>query len=220
MTTKTLQLTDELQSYLRGVSLREPALFESLRRETAQRSDARMQIAPEQGQLMYLLCRLMGVRNAIEVGVFTGYSSLWTAMALPPDGCLLACDVDGETTAIARDYWARAGLADRIDLRIAPALETLDAEVRAGHAGRFDFAFIDADKAGYEDYYERCMTLLRPGGLIVVDNTLWDGRVALEDVDDNSTVALQQFNAARLGDERIDLSLLPVADGLTLLRKR
>lgn len=220
MTTETLGLTETVQAYLREVSLREPALLCELRAETAKRADARMQIAPEQGQFLALLLHLIGARRTIEVGVYTGYSALATALALPADGYVLACDIDPDTTDTAQRYWRRAAVADRIDLRLAPALETLDAEVRAGNLGRYDFAFIDADKGGYIDYYERCLALLRPGGLIVADNTLWHGRVADPDDTDDDTLAIRAFNDHVAGDERVDLSLVPIADGVTLARKR
>lgn len=220
MSRETLGLSETLLEYLRAVSLREPEVLRALREETAQRSDAQMQIAPEQGQLMALLLGLIGARRTIEVGVYTGYSALATALALPPGGHVLACDIDPDVTDTARRHWSRAGVADRIDLRLGPALETLDAEVRAGHLGRYDFAFIDADKGGYIDYYERCLALLRPGGLIAVDNTLWGGRVADADADDEDTRAIRAFNEHAAGDDRVDLSLVPIADGLTLLRKR
>lgn len=220
MSTRTLGLSEDLQRYLHAVSLREPPLLQSLREETAIRSDARMQIAPEQGQFMALLLKLMAARRTIEIGVYTGYSALSTALALPPGGYVLACDIDPDATDIAQRYWRRAGVADRIDLRLAPALETLDAEVRAGSLGSYDFAFIDADKEGYPAYFERCLALLRPGGLIAVDNTLWNGRVVEADVADDDTVAIRGFNERLLGDDRVDLSLVPIADGLTLARKR
>lgn len=220
MSSKSIGLDDEVQAYLLATSLREPTIAVELRRETAKRSDSNMQIAPEQGAFMALLWRLMGARCGIEIGVYTGYSALCSALALPPSGYLLACDTDEQTSDIARGYWARAGVADRIDLRVAPALETLDGEVRAGHAGRYDFAFIDADKAGYVDYYERCMTLVRAGGLIAVDNTLWNGSVADEQDTRDSTQAIRAFNAHVTADERVDLSLVPIADGVTLARKR
>lgn len=220
MTKETLGLPEDVQAYLRAVSLREPPVLAALREETSRRSDSRMQIAPEQGQLMALLLRLLGARRTIEIGVYTGYSTLVTALALPPGGYVLACDIDPDATATARQYWNRAEVADRVDLRLAPALETLDAEIRAGNLGRYDFAFIDADKGGYVDYYERCLALLRPGGLIAVDNTLWGGRVADDDADDEDTRAIRAFNEHVAGDGRVDLSLVPIADGLTLARKR
>jgi len=220
MSGKTFLLDGKLAAYYEKVALREPKLFAALREETAQLPMARMQIAPEQGQLMGMLVRLMSARRCIEVGVFTGYSSLAVALALPEDGELLACDVSEEWTAIARRYWQRAGVADKINLVLAPALATLDAELAAGRAGTFDFAFIDADKTNYARYYERCLTLLRPGGMIAVDNTLWSGRVADPKVRDADTRALRAFNAKVAVDERVDLCLVPIADGLTLCRKR
>jgi predicted O-methyltransferase YrrM len=179
-----------------------------------------MQISPEQGQFMFLLLRLIGATRCLEIGVFTGYSSLVTALALPEDGRIVACDVSEEWTAVARRYWREAGVEPKIDLRIAPALETLDRLVEAGETGRFDFAFIDADKESYLSYYERVLQLLRPGGLLAVDNVLWSGRVADPEVSDADTAALRHFNESLHRDERIDLSLVPIGDGLTLARKR
>ncbi|MGH8528566.1 MAG: class I SAM-dependent methyltransferase [Nevskiales bacterium] len=220
MSTKTFGLPDAVYQYLCAVSLREPPLLAQLREETARDRMSRMQIAPEQGQFMQLLVKLVGARRCIEVGVYTGYSSLCTAMALPDDGTLLACDVSDEWTRIARRYWVAAGVANKITLKLAPALETLDAELATGQDGRYDFAFIDADKTNYLNYYERCLQLLRPGGLIVVDNVLWSGRVADASVQDEDTRALRAFNARLTEDARVDLSLVPIADGLTLARKR
>jgi len=179
-----------------------------------------MQIAPEQGQFMAMLIKLMGAERAIEVGVYTGYSALAVAEALPDDGLLMACDINADTTAIAQRYWQQGGVAHKIDLRLAPAAQTLQALLDEGQAGSFDFAFIDADKTGYRDYYELCLALLRPGGLIVVDNVLWSGAVLDAQTDDHDTRAIQRFNAQLRDDQRIDLSLLPVADGLSLIRKR
>jgi len=220
MTAKTVQMDETLQRYLLGASLREAPLLRRLRDETARDPLARMQIAPEQGQFMALLVRLMGAQRAIEVGVFTGYSSICIAAALPADGYLLACDVDEGWTGIAQRYWREAGLAGRIDLRLAPAADTLDAVLAQGAAGSFDFMFIDADKTGYAGYYERGLELLRPGGLLVVDNVLWSGRVADPGDEDEDTRALRAFNARLREDERIWLSMLPLADGLTLALKR
>ncbi len=220
MSNRTLPLDDRLYEYLLRHSLREPAPLAALRAETAAHPRVNMQIAPEQGQFMQLLVQLIGARRAIEIGVFTGYSSLAVALALPADGRLLACDVSEEYTAIARRHWQRAGVAHKIELVLAPALATLDARIAAGEAGAWDFAFIDADKTGYLAYYERLLRLIRPGGLIVVDNTLWDGAVADPAVRDPDTVALREFNDMLLADSRIDLSLLPLGDGLTLARKR
>jgi predicted O-methyltransferase YrrM len=220
MSSSSFLLGGNLAEYYARVAVRESGLFADLRRETAQLPMARMQIAPEQGQLLALLVRLMGARRCIEVGVFTGYSSLAVAAALPDDGELLACDVSAEWTAIARRYWQAAGLERKIRLVLAPALQTLDGEIAAGQSGRYDFAFIDADKTAYGEYYERCLTLLRPNGLIAVDNTLWSGRVADRAERDADTEALRAFNAAVVADARVDLCLVPIADGLTLLRKR
>lgn len=220
MSNRTFSLDNALYEYLLGASLRENPSLARLRAETAAHPKVNMQIAPEQGQLMALLVRLMGARRCIEVGVFTGYSSLAVALALPPGGRIVACDVSEEYTAVARRYWAEAGVADRIDLRLAPALETLEELLADGAAGSYDFGFIDADKEAYPDYYERLLQLLRPGGLIAVDNTLWDGAVADPADQSADTVAIRAFNASLHEDERIDLSLVPIGDGLTLARKR
>jgi caffeoyl-CoA O-methyltransferase len=220
MSNRSISLTDSLYDYLLEVSLRESDILRRLREETAADPQARMQISPEQGQFMALLARLTSARRCIEVGVFTGYSSICVASVLPDGGRIVACDVSEHWTSIARRYWAEAGVAKKIDLRLAPALDTLDALVAAGEAGSYDFAFIDADKTGYVDYYERALTLLRPGGLVVVDNTLWGGSVADPEVADEDTVALRHFNEHVHLDARVDLSLVPVGDGLTLARKR
>ena len=220
MSNRTIDLTDTLYDYLLSVSLRETDLQRRLREETATLSMARMQISPEQGQFMALIARLTGARRCLEVGVFTGYSSLAVALALPDDGRIVACDVSEEWTAIARRYWAAAGVADRIDLRLAPAIDTLDALIAAGDAGTYDLAFIDADKTSYLAYYERALVLLRPGGLLMTDNTLWSGRVADPEVGDADTVALRHYNEHLHRDSRVDLSLVPIGDGLTLARKR
>ena len=220
MTNKSITLTDSLYDYITRVSLREPPLLKRLREETASNPLANMQIAPEQGQFMALLIPLMGARKALEIGVFTGYSSLCVAMALPPDGKLVACDVSDEWTQIARRYWKEAGVEHKIELHLAPARDTLDRLLRNGEAGTFDFAFIDADKTGYDDYYERTLQLLRPGGLIMFDNMLRNGDVADPTVLTDSTVAIRVLNEKLLHDERITLSLLPVADGITLALKR
>jgi predicted O-methyltransferase YrrM len=213
-------LENSLQEYLLSVSLREPEILRSLRQETATHSMSQMQIAPEQGQLMQLLVQLMGAKKALEVGVFTGYSSLCVAIALPSDGKLVACDVSEEYTAIAQRYWQQAGVADKIDLRIAPALETLDQLLATGEGNTFDFAFIDADKSSYDGYYERSLELVRPGGLIAIDNVLWSGRVADAQVHDSRTETIRAFNQKLHQDERITLSMLAIADGLTLALKR
>jgi predicted O-methyltransferase YrrM len=220
MSSSSFLLGETLGAYYAGVAVRETGVFAELRAETAKLPMARMQIAPEQGQLMALLVKLCGARRCIEVGVFTGYSTLAVATALPDGGEVLACDISEEWTAIARRYWRKAGVEGKIRLVLAPALKTLDAELAAGHAGRYDFAFIDADKTAYADYYERCLQLLRANGLIAVDNTLWSGRVADAKVRDADTEALRAFNTKVATDARVDLCLVPIADGLTLLRKR
>ena len=220
MSNRTIGLSDRLYDYLLAVSLREEDLLRQLREETAQHPMRQMQIAPEQGQFMALLVQLLGAKRTLDVGVFTGYSSLAVALALPDDGQIVACDVSEEYTAIARRYWQTAGVTDKIDLQLAPALETLDRLLAEGQAGSFDFAFIDADKENYWNYYERCLELLRPGGLITVDNVLWSGRVAEATTYETSTKAIQAFNAKLHDDERVRLSLVPIADGLTLALKR
>ena len=220
MRTNNLGLDDEIYDYLLRVSLREADVLRRLREETAAMPLSIMQIAPEQGQFMALLVELMGAVRCIEVGVFTGYSSLAVALALPPEGRITACDVSEEFTAVARRYWRQAGVDHKIDLRLAPALETLDGLIAEGARGTYDFAFIDAEKSEYADYYERLLTLLRPGGLILIDNVLWSGKVADPEIDTIDTVAIRAFNEKLHVDERVSLSMLPVADGLTLARKR
>jgi len=220
MSRSSFLLPEGLAAYYAEVAVRETPLFAELRRETAQMPQAVMQIAPEQGQLLAMLVRLLGARRCIEVGVFTGYSALTVASALPEDGELLACDVSEEWCAIARRYWQKAGVDRKIRLVLAPAAQTLERELAAGKAGAYDFAFIDADKASYLGYYEHCLKLLRTGGLIAVDNTLWSGRVADPTIRDADTVALRAFNDFVGRDARVDLCLVPIADGLTLLRKR
>lgn len=220
MSTKTFTLSDRLYDYCLSVSSREPDILRQLRQETARHPMAAMQVSPEQGQFMALLIQLLGARKTLEVGVFTGYSSLWVALALPADGEIVACDVSEEWTAIARRYWQEAGVAGKIDLRLAPALETLDKLLAAGQAGSFDFAFIDADKKNYWDYFERSLQLVRSAGLIAIDNVLWSGQVADPQVQDESTVAIRAFNEKLHHDQRIYLSLVPIGDGLTLALKR
>ena len=219
MSSTSFLLADRLADYYGKVAIREAPLLAQLREETAKLPMARMQIAAEEGQLIDLLVRLIGAKRCVEVGVFTGYSSLVTALALPKDGHLLACDVNREWTDIARRYWKEAGVADRIELKLAPALQTLDAEIAKG-AGRYDFAFIDADKENYVHYYERCLKLLRQGGLVAVDNTLWSGRVADPKVDDVDTRAIRAFNEHVSRDPRVEFCLVPIADGVTLARKK
>ena len=219
MSRRTLDLDDALYDYVLKHSLREHPAQAALRAATRAHPHAGMQISPEQGQFMALLVRLLGAHNTIEVGVFTGYSALSVALALPNDGRLLACDISDEYTRIGKPYWEQAGVAHKIDLQLAPAVATLDARLAAGAAGTYDFAFIDADKTAYDGYYERCLRLLRPGGLIAIDNTLWGGSVA-RPAESADTAALQTLNDKLHRDERIDLSLLPVGDGLSLARKR
>jgi predicted O-methyltransferase YrrM len=215
------ELTDSsVLDYILKNSLREPALLVRLREETARHPEARLQIPPEQGQLMRLLIRMTGARRAIEVGVFTGYSSLAVALALPADGKLVACDVSEEYTAIARRYWAEAGVTEKIDLRIAPAAETLNRMIEAGESGRYDFAFIDADKAAYPGYYEQCLQLLRPGGVVALDNMLQMGQVAEEPIPAGSATTIHELNQLIHCDERVDAFLLPFSDGLTIAVKR
>lgn len=220
MSARTLSLTDDIYRYLLAHSSREPAILARLRKVTASLSTANMQIGPEQGQLMQLLVRLIGARRCIEIGTYTGYSSLAVALALPGDGSLIACDISAEWTQIARQFWKEAGVDTRIDLRLQPATKTLDELLMAGAVSSFDFAFIDADKTGYVAYYERLLDLMRPGGLIAVDNTLWGGEVANAETNDADTNALRAFNDHVHADARVDLSLVPIGDGLTLLRKR
>jgi predicted O-methyltransferase YrrM len=220
MANQTLGMEPQLYNYLLSVSLREPEILSQLRSETAQHPMGRMQIAPEQGQFMALLVQLMGAKKTLEVGVFTGYSALVVSLALPPDGRVVACDVSAEFTAIARHYWQKAGVADKIDLHIAPAMETLDQLLAAGEAETFDFAFIDADKSNYDGYYERSLQLVRPGGLIVIDNVLWSGRVADQEIQDNRTTKIRALNEKLHQDQRINLSLVPIGDGLTVAQKK
>ena len=212
-------MTDALDAYVERVSLRESDVQRRLREETSGLENAGMQISPVQGQLMRMLTGLIGATRAIEIGVFTGYSALSVALALPADGELVACDVSEEWTAIARRYWSEAGVSSKIRLEIAPAAETLDKLVREGRGGEFDIAFIDADKTSYDVYYERCLTLVRRGGLILVDNVLWSGNVADETDHTEDTVALRAFNAKLHDDTRVEVSMLPVGDGLTIARK-
>lgn len=219
MSNRAIRLNDTIEAYLRRVSVRETDVQRRLRAETASLEHAGMQIGPEQGQLMRFLAGLIGTRHAIEVGVFTGYSALSVALALPEDGQLIACDVSEEWTSIAQRYWSEAGVEAKVQLRLGPALDTLEALIRDGRGGTFDFAFIDADKAGYDQYYERCLELLRPEGLVLADNVLWSGKVADERDCSDDTSALRAFNAKLKDDVRIDLCMLPVGDGLTVARK-
>lgn len=220
MSRRTTPLTDDLYDYFLEVSLRESDVLRRLREETARLEKAQMQISPEQGQFMTLLVKLIGARRALEVGTFTGYSALCVAQALPPDGMLVACDIDEEWPSFGMRYWAEAGVRDKIEFRAGPAVETLADLIRDGLEESFDFAFIDADKRGLDDYYQMALRLVRQGGVIAVDNTLWHGKVVDDEVHDEDTMAIRGFNARVIDDGRVDLSLVPIGDGLTLLRKR
>jgi predicted O-methyltransferase YrrM len=219
MSVATIAMTEALYGYLLQ-TLREPDVLARLRKETAELPSGGMQISPEQGQLMALLVELCGARRTLEVGVFTGYSSTVVALALPADGKLVACDISEEWTSVARRYWREAGVESKIELHVRPALETLDSLLAAGHADSFDFAFIDADKTGYDAYYERCLTLIRRGGLLAVDNTLWSGSVSDATDQRESTRAIRALNAKIAADARVTASLVPIGDGLYLARKR
>lgn len=216
---KNLALSETLHQYLLSVSLQEAEVLKQLREATAKLPMSRMQIAPEQGQFMALLIKLIRAKKTLEIGVFTGYSTLVVALALPEDGHIIACDVDEQYTNIAQQYWQQAGVKQKIDLRIAPALETLDKLIATGQENTFDFAFIDADKRNYDNYYERTLKLVRPGGLIAIDNVLWSGKVADSEDTDKRTIAIREFNQKLHQDPRINLSLIPIADGLTLAMK-
>ena len=216
---KTLRLDDRLYDYLLSVSLREPDILARLRDETLNRPDAGMQISPEQGQFMALLLKLIGARRTLEVGTFTGYSALGCALAVPQDGQLITLDIDEGTTAIAQRYWAEAGIENRIELRLGRAEDSLRNFLDSGDQGSFDFMFIDADKTSYSIYYEMGLHLLRSGGLLVFDNVLWAGRVADPDAKDADTQALKAINLKIHAAPRVDISMVPIGDGLTLARK-
>ena len=220
MSFNKLILPEELHDYMLSVSLREAEALKKLRKETACIPERAMQIPPEQGQFLAMLVRMLGATRALEVGVFTGYSALSVALAMPPEGRVIACDVNEEWTGVAKRYWEKAGVSEKIDLRIAPAMETLDALILGGERDRFDFAFIDADKENYPGYYERCLTLIRPGGLIALDNTFLDGKVIDEGDDGADSKAIRSLNQTLHTDERVELSMVPIADGLTLALKR
>jgi predicted O-methyltransferase YrrM len=220
MANKTMGLSDDIAAYVVEVGAREPEVLVRLREETASLPRHGMQVAPEEGAFLAFVAELVGARRCIEVGTFTGYSSTAVALALPEDGSLLCCDVSEEWTTVARRYWAEAGVAGKIDLRLGPAVETLDALLEAGGGSTYDFAFVDADKAGYDAYYERLLRLIRPGGLIALDNTLWHGQVLDADPQDEDTRAIQALNRKLAGDQRVSICLLPIADGVTLVRRR
>ena len=219
MTTRTIQITDKVYDYMQEVSVREPEILKRLRAETAELPEHNMQISPEQGQFMALLVGLIGARRALEIGTFTGYSALAVALALPDDGKLIACEISEEYTAIGRRYWQEAGLDTNIDLKIGLALDTLDGLITEGQAETYDFAFIDADKVNYQNYFDRALILLRPGGLIAVDNVLWNGAVADPLNTTKDTEAIREFNAELGDDTRVAISMVPIGDGLTLARK-
>jgi predicted O-methyltransferase YrrM len=220
MSARTLQITPALHEYLTRVGVRESTTAVSLRVETAKLPMAMMQISPEQAAFMQLIVKLLGVRRALEVGTFTGYSALAVAEAMPADGKLIACDVSEEWTSIGKKHWVAAGVAHKIDLRLAPAVTTLDQLLANGQANTFDFAFIDADKSNYDNYYERALKLVRVGGLIGIDNTLWNGAVVDQSRQDDDTKAIRALNAKVRDDQRVDVVLLPIGDGLTLARRR
>ena len=217
---RTTNLTEELYDYMLSISLRESWVSVRLRRETAKYEMARMQISPDQGQFMSFLVKLINAKRTLDIGVFTGYSSLVTALALPPDGEIVACDINKEWTSTAQKYWQEAGVAHKIKLHLAPALETLTNLIEKGQEDSFDFAFIDADKESYEQYYECSLKLVRQGGLIAIDNVLWGGRVIDESIQDAETRAIRRLNKKLHSDSRVDISLVPIGDGLTLLRKK
>jgi caffeoyl-CoA O-methyltransferase len=220
MPNKSILVTDTIYDYILANSLREPEVLQQLREETALHTHGGMQIAPEQGQFMALLVELTAAKKVLEIGVFTGYSFTCLALALPADGRITACDISDEYTTVARRFWQQAGVADQIDLHIGPASETLGSLIATGYAGSYDMAFIDADKTSYHDYYEQALILLRPGGLLLLDNMLWSGKVADAAADDADTLAIRHLNAKIHADERVTISLLPIADGLTLALKR
>ena len=220
MSNRTIAITESIYQYLCAHSLREDPILKDLRDHTYDMEERAMQIAPEQGQFMKMLVKLIGAKNTIEVGVFTGYSSLAIALALPEDGRIVACDVNPQYTNVAEKFWVSAGVREKIDLRIGPAMDTLLELINAGLTGTFDFAFIDADKINYDHYYELCLQLIRPGGLITVDNVLWGGAVSDDAINDVDTNSIRALNDKLHQDERIDLSLVPIGDGLTLAMKR
>ena len=212
-------MTDRLYEYVLSVSLREPEAFRALREETGKLAEGEWQIAPEQGPFLAMLVQLMGAKKCLEIGTFTGYSALWVASVLPADGKLVCCELSGLYAAVAQKHLTAAGLMGKVDLRVAPAADSLAELIADGQGGTFDYAFIDADKGSYDLYYEQCLELVRPGGVLAIDNTLWDGKPADPAVTDPDTQAIRALNAKIHGDERVSLSFLPFADGLTLARK-
>ncbi|MEM1244088.1 MAG: class I SAM-dependent methyltransferase [Pseudomonadota bacterium] len=220
MTNKTVFLNNELYQYMLSVSLREPQVLQDLREKTAQDYNLRMQIGSEQGQFMQMLLKLMRAKRTIELGVFTGYSTLATALALPKDGYILACDTNAETTEVARKFWRQAGVEHKIDVRIGPALDTLKEIMAGSEENTYDFAFIDADKSAYDDYYEACLQLIKPGGLIAIDNVFQSGGVIEPENTKQAVKVIKNLNEKILRDQRVDLSIVPIRDGLTLARKK
>ena len=220
MAKKTSGMSPELYDYLLSVSVREPDILRELREESAARPGAQMLIPPDQGQFLNLLLKIMGAKKVLEVGTFIGYSTLWMALALPEDGQIIACDIDAKSGAIASKFWQKAGLDSKVTLRIAPALDTLERLLASNNTGAFDFAFIDADKRNYSAYYEKCLKLVRPGGVIAIDNTLWNGQIIKTNSDDKRTRALRALNERLFKDSRVEISLLSLGDGLTLLRRQ
>jgi caffeoyl-CoA O-methyltransferase len=219
MSPRTLGLTEALHHYIIKVGLREPEALRHVRAETASHPDVNLQIAPEQGQLMAMLARLLNARRCLEIGTFTGYSALAVALALPHDGQIVVCEISSEFAELAKRNWNRGGVRDKIDLRLGPALSTLDRMLDDDEAGSFDMAFIDADKENLSNYYDRCLKLVRAGGLVLIDNTLWDGAVADPSKQDTSTEAIRAVNHKVHADRSVDMVLLPIGDGLTVARK-
>ena len=219
MSVETINLTESVYRYYKEISLREPQVLKKLREETLQTNASQMQISPEQGQFMRLLIEILGAKKTLDIGTFTGYSALSVAMALPSDGKVFACEINPEWISIANHYWQLAAIKEKIILNLGPALETLDRLIAQGESNTFDFIFIDADKKNYINYYEKSLTLLRPGGIIAIDNVLWNGRVAEPSVNDSNTNAIRTLNQIILADERVNISMLPIGDGLTLVRK-
>lgn len=220
MSDLTLTLTPQVYDYLIDHSLREPKTLADLRDETHKLSDFRMQISPEQGQFMGLLMEILGAKKTLDIGTFTGYSALAVALALPRDGKVMAFDLSEEWTSIAKKFWQKAGMADKIELKLGPASESLNELIKRGENNTYDFAFIDADKANYDTYYEQALQLVRKGGIIAIDNVLWGGKVADASENDESTCCIRELNAKLLQDDRVTISMLPIGDGLTLARKR
>lgn len=220
MSNETLNLTPQLYTYLKNNSLREPDALKKLRQETQKMSAARMQISPEQGQFMRLLIEMLGAKKTLDIGTFTGYSALSVALSLPKDGKVITCDLSDEWTSIAEKFWEMAGVSHKIDLKLAPAIQTLDRLLASGQANTFDFSFIDADKTNYDAYYEKSLALLRVGGLVAIDNVLWGGSVADPLMNDKDTISIRELNSKILIDERVTISMLPIGDGLTLARKK